>query len=97
MSAYGSNFTFTSSKRYRCNCGKQNLSGTTKNANQYSGSGSNYPGFLITNPYLMSTQIHVANIKQATKIKFGKRRINAFKRWDGAPGGSGQPIKNIYN
>ena len=80
--------------KYLCEC-DNNESGTTKNANHWSGN-TNKPGFLITNPFLFSTLVRNASAKKATKTVIGNRKTNAFGRWEGAPGGSGSPPTNRF-
>jgi len=83
-------------KKYSCDCGKFNLSSTTKNANWFNGN-SNQPTFLITNPFLVSTQIQTSKYQTgSTKVQFSNKNINAFGKWPGAPGGSGMPPKNRF-
>ena len=83
-------------KKYSCDCGKFNLSSTTKNANWFNGN-SNRPTFLITNSFLVSTQVRTSKYQTgATKIQFSNKYVNAFGKWQGAPGGSGMPLKNRF-
>ena len=83
-------------KKYSCNCSKFNLSSTTKNANRFNGN-INQPTFLITNSFLVSTQVQTSNYQTGvTKVKFSNKNVNAFGKWSGAPGGSGMAPKNRF-
>lgn len=79
---------------YKCKC-NTTKNGTTKNAHFFSGN-TNKPGFLITNPYLISTLVRTASLKNSGKTVFANRSLNAYGRWEGAPGGSGCPPKNRF-
>lgn len=83
-------------RKYDCSCHKFNHSGINKNGNRFSGNAGNRPGFLITNSFLMSTQIRTANYQRGTKISFANKSLNSFGRWAGAPGGSGRPPRNFF-
>lgn len=80
--------------RYKCVC-NTTKNGTTKNANFFTGN-TNRPGFLITNPYLLSTIVRTARFANAGKTVFANRPINYFGSWTGAPGGSGSPPRNTF-
>jgi hypothetical protein len=79
---------------YKCKCNTINNS-TTKNANFFSGN-TNKPEFLITDPYLLSTLVRTASFSNSGKTVFANRSLNAYGRWEGAPGGSGCPLKNTF-
>lgn len=79
---------------YKCIC-NPSTSGIEKNANLFSGN-TNRPGFLITNPFILSTIIRTARYANAGKTVFSKKQVNQFGRWEGAPGGSGSPPKNSF-
>ena len=79
---------------YKCRC-NTTKNGTTKQANFFSGS-TNKPQFLITNPYLLSTLVRTARYANAGKTVFANRSLNAYGRWEGAPGGSGSPPRNTF-
>ena len=80
--------------RYRCHC-NNTKNGTTKNANFFSGT-TNTPGFLITDPFLLSTIVRTSRFSNAGKTVFANRSLNVFGQWEGAPGGSGSPPRNNF-
>lgn len=83
-------------KKYKCEC-FNSTSGTTKNANFFNGN-TNQPGYLVTEPFLYSTLVRTSHNQNAGKTVFQNmsNKMNAFGRWEGAPGGSGQPPKNSF-
>lgn len=82
------------SKRYKCDC-NTTKNGTTKNANFFSGN-TNKPEFLITDPFLLSQLVRTAHFSNSGKTVFANKTLNAYGRWEGAPGGSGAPPRNTF-
>lgn len=81
-------------RKYRCNC-NTTTNGNTKQANFFSGS-NNKPEFLVTDPFILAQIVRTASLRHAGKTVFANKTLNAYGRWEGAPGGSGAPPKNIF-
>lgn len=94
MSDYNLQHRRMAHRRYMCGC-NTTKNGTTKNANFFTGN-TNFPLFLITNPYLLSTQIRTASFTNAGNTVFANQKLNAYGRWAGAPGGSGSSPVNTF-
>jgi hypothetical protein len=80
--------------KYKCQC-ITTKNGTTKQANFFTGN-TNQPQFLVTEPYLLSTLVRTARFTNAGKTVFANRTLNAYGRWEGAPGGSGSSPRNTF-
>lgn len=62
--------------------------------------GNNNYSHLATRASKCSNAIITASkfgLRGGTRVNFANRQLNAFGRWDGAPGGSGRPIRNQFN
>lgn len=79
---------------YKCNC-YSTTNGTTKQANFFSGS-TNKPEFLVTDPFLLSQLVRTSHFSNSGKTVFASKNLNAYGRWEGAPGGSGAPPRNTF-
>lgn len=81
---------------YKCAC-FTSTSGTIKNANLFSGT-TNNPSYLVTNAFLYSTLVNTSRYQNVGKVAFKNmsQELNAFGRWQGAPGGSGKPPSNQF-
>jgi hypothetical protein len=88
--------THKNTSRYKCPC-FGTTSGTTKNANVFSGS-HNKPQHLVSDSFLYSTLVNNSRYQNGGKVTFQNmsKEINAFGRWPGAPGGSGRPPTNQF-
>lgn len=81
-------------RRYRCNF--VSLTKTNKNVNAFSNN-TNRPSFLITEPFLYATLVRNSIGRSSCKTtKFINKQLNAFGRWEGAPGGSQKAILNAF-
>lgn len=80
--------------KYRCDC-NNTMNGTTKQANWFNGD-NNKPEFLITDPFLLSQLVRTAHFTKSGKTVFASKNLNAYGRWEGAPGGSGAPLRNTF-
>jgi hypothetical protein len=62
--------------------------------------GNNNQSHLATKASIRSNTIITASKfgrKGGSKTNFANKQLNPFGRWDGAPGGSGKPIRNQFN
>lgn len=80
--------------KYRCNC-PTTKNGTTKQGNFFNGN-TNRPGFLVTDPFILSQYVRIALLRKGGNTVFANKTLNAYGRWEGAPGGSGAPPKNTF-
>ena len=81
-------------------CPKPPSHKTLVNAGFFSGNNVT-SGFQQTQPYVLALAARLARDHSGAgskrqRVEYANKQLNAFGRWEGAPGGSGQPPRNSF-
>ena len=86
---------YVTASRRKYQCDFAGVTKTNKKTNTFSNN-TNNPSFLITEPFLYANLVRNNGRSSCKTTQFMNKQLNAFGRWQGAPGGSLAAIKNRF-